>query len=119
VADPSDLSNAPGGLEPPFRCEVLRERDAVRVCPIGSLDLATTPELEQQIEELRRAGVRHLIIDLRGLTFMDSTGLRLALKLDAASRQDGFEIGFVPGPPAVQRVFEVTGTTDVVRFVRA
>ena len=60
-----------------------------------------------------------MIVDLSGLVFMNSTGVRLALKLEAASRQDGFEIGFVPGPPAVQRVFEVTGTTGVVRFIRA
>ena len=119
VSVPSHSLNTPGDLEPPFRCEVLHERDAVRVRPIGSLDLATTPELEQQIEELRQAGVRNVIVDLSGLVFMDSTGVRLALKLEAVSRQDGFEIGPVPGPPAVQRVFEVTATTGVVRFIRA
>jgi hypothetical protein len=50
---------------------------------------------------------------------MDSTGLRLALRWDAAARADGFEIGFLPGSPAIQRVFEVTGTTDAVPFISA
>ena len=60
--------------EASFRCEVVPERDVVRVCAIGSLDMATTPVLEQQLEELRDAGFRRLIIDLGRLSFMDSTG---------------------------------------------
>jgi anti-sigma B factor antagonist len=101
-----------------LRCEVSPERDAVRVRPMGSLDLATVSVLEQQLQELREAGFRRLIVDLGGLRFMDSTGLRLALRWHAAAQQDGFEIGFVPGPPPVQRVFEVTGMSEHVPFIR-
>ena len=104
--------------EASLRCEVVPERDAVRVCPIGSLDMATVRVHEQQLEELREAGFRRLIVDLGGLCFMDSTGLRLALKWHAAAQEDGFEIGFAPGPPAVQRVFELTGTSEHVPFTR-
>jgi anti-sigma B factor antagonist len=103
--------------EPGFSCEVVPERDAVRVRSIGSLDMATAPVLERQLEELREAGFRRLIVDLGGLSFMDSTGLRLALRWHAAAQADGFEIGFAPGPPAVQRVFELTGMTEHVPFV--
>ena len=103
----------------PFECEVVPEREAVRVRPIGSLDRATAPVLEQQLEELRDAGFRRLIVDLGGLSFMDSTGLRLALRWQAVARHDGFEIGFAPGPPAVQRVFELTGVTDRVPFIES
>jgi anti-anti-sigma factor len=103
--------------EASFRCEVAPERDAVRVRAIGILDLATTPVLDRQLEELRDAGFRRLIVDLGGLSFMDSTGLHLALKWHAAARQDGFEIGFAPGPPVVQRLFELTGMTEQVPFV--
>jgi anti-sigma B factor antagonist len=104
--------------ESSLTCEVVPERDAVRVRPIGSLDLATVPVLEQQLNELREAGFRRLIVDLGGLWFMDSTGLRLALKWHHAAQRDGFEIGFAPGPPAVQRVFEVTGTSEHMPFIR-
>jgi anti-sigma B factor antagonist len=100
-------------------CEVSPEPDAVRVRPVGSLDLATVSVLEQQLNELREAGFRRLIVDLGGLRFMDSTGLRLALSWHAAAQQDGFEIGFVPGPPAVQRVFEVTGMSEHIPFIRS
>jgi anti-sigma B factor antagonist len=105
--------------EPSFRCEVAPERNAVRVRPIGSLDLATVPVLEQQLEELRDAGFRRLIVDLGGLCFMDSTGLHLALRWCAAAQQDGFVIGFTPGPPAVQRVFELAGVSEHLPFIRS
>lgn len=103
----------PGSLD----CEVVPERDVVRVRPVGSLDMATVPVLERRLEELLKAGFRRLIVDLSGLSFMDSSGLRLALKWHAAAQNDGFEIGFAPGPPSVQRVFELTGTTEHVPFV--
>jgi anti-sigma B factor antagonist len=103
--------------ESSLSCEVLPERDAVRVRPLGSLDVATAPGLDRELQELREAGFRQLIVDLAGLSFMDSTGLRLALKWQSAARQDGFDIGFMPGPPSVQRVFELTGVTDEVRFI--
>jgi anti-anti-sigma regulatory factor len=48
---------------------------------------------------------------------MDSTGLRCVLRLDAASRADGFSLGLVAGPPAVQRIFDMTGTADRLPFV--
>ena len=102
-----------------LRCEVVPQRDVVRVHPIGSLDLATVPVLEQQLQALREAGFRRLIVDLGGLWFMDSTGLRLVLEWHAAAQQDGFEIGFAPGPPTVQRVFELTGTSEHVPFIHS
>ena len=102
-----------------FSCEVQPERGAVRVFALGSLDVATGPALEQQLEELRDAGFRRLIVDLSKLGFMDSTGLRVLLKWDAEARQGGFSIELVPGPPAVQRVFDMTGTAGLLPFVHS
>ena len=98
-------------------CELQPEREAVRVRPIGSLDMATLPVLERQLHELCDVGFRRLIIDLGGLSFMDTSGVRLALDWRATALRDGFEIGFAPGRPAVQRVFELAGVTDHVPFV--
>jgi anti-sigma B factor antagonist len=113
----TDPTNWRAHDEVSLRCEVVPERDTVRVRPIGSLDMATAPVLERQLEELREAGFRRLIVDLGGLWFMDSTGLQLALRWRAAAQQDGFEVGFAPGPPVVQRVFELTGMTEQVPFI--
>jgi anti-anti-sigma factor len=99
-----------------FRCEVQPERGAARVSAVGSLDVATVEVLDAQLRELREAGFRRLIVDLGELRFMDSTGLRLLLKWDAEARGDGYAIEVAPGPPAVQRVFEITGSLDLLRF---
>lgn len=101
-----------------LRCEVVAQRDEVRVRPAGALDIASAKMLDDQLFELRGAGFRRLILDLRELSFMDSTGLRLILRWDAEARQDGFEIGLIAGPPPVQRVFELTGTLGLLPFVR-
>ena len=74
-------------LRPPdaesFHCDVSREGATATVHVRGELDLATVPVLDDQLAELRGAGFRHLILDLRGLYFIDSTGLRCILRYDA------------------------------------
>jgi anti-anti-sigma factor len=99
-----------------FLCEVHTKRDAVRVSPVGELDLATVPTLDACLAELRDSGCRQLIVDLSRLEFMDSTGLRLRLHYDAAARQDGFSFSLTRGPAAFQRVFELSGTHGVLTF---
>jgi len=79
--------------------------------------MATAPILAAQLKELRASGFRHLVIDLGRLDFIDSTGLRLLLTEHADAREDGFSIALVGGKPAVQRVFELTKTLDVLPFV--
>jgi len=100
-----------------FWCDVSRERDAASVRPLGELDLATVPILAGGVAHLRKAGCRHLIFDLRQLGFIDSSGLRFLLECHAESRQHGFTMALVPGPPAVQMVFELTGTTNRLPFI--
>jgi anti-sigma B factor antagonist len=105
------------GLPRRFRWDVVEEGARVRIAPTGELDMASTPRLERAIRALRGAGAAHLIIDLGRVTFIDSTGLRLALDLDAEARNDGLRLELLPGPPQVQRIFEVTGTLDQLPFV--
>ena len=107
------------GLEElePFRIEVEPSRDVVRVVPVGELDLATTDTLREEVDRLHQAGFNRLVLDLRQLRFMDSSGLRLVLEIDAGSRSDGWDFSLVRGPEAVQRLFEVTNLTERLDFV--
>jgi anti-anti-sigma factor len=100
----------------PFRVDVHPERDVVRVAPAGELDLTTVSVVDGQVADLRAAGFGQLVLDLRAVSFMDTTGLQLVLALDAAARTDGVELGLIPGPPAVQRVFELCGVLDRLPF---
>ena len=102
-----------------FRLDVEPERDAVRVCPQGEVDLATTDAIREKFEEMSGLGFRRVALDLREATFMDSTGVRLALELAESSRSAAWEFAIIDGPPAVQRVFELTGVRSRLPFIAA
>jgi anti-anti-sigma factor len=103
-----------GGL---FRCDVVPDGDGARVRAIGELDIDAVPDLAAEISQLREAGCPLVIIDLSELSFLDSSGLRLLLDCYAEARQDDHAIALIPGPRAVQRVFELTGTTEYLPFI--
>jgi anti-sigma B factor antagonist len=92
-----------------FSCEVNRNGGSAWVRPAGDLDLDTAHRVEAALAELRGEGCASLVLDLRELTFMDSTGLRLVIRWHTAARDDGFGFAVVPGPDVVQRVFRLTG----------
>ena len=116
---PADGADRPpvDGLPVEFRVEVEPDREVVRVCPIGDVDLNTVDEVRAQMEGLTAAGFKRLVLDLRGTTFLDSTGLRLVLDAHSASANDGFEFAVIAGPPEVQCAFEVAGLDSRLPFV--
>jgi len=83
---------------------------------VGELDLAAAESTFDAIDlAAREAG--GLLLDLSGLTFIDSSGLRLVVRLDVAAREGAFELSIVPGPHNVQRVFEIVGLADALPFL--
>jgi anti-anti-sigma factor len=101
----------------PFRCDVEPANGQVRLIPRGEIDLASVDQLEARLRELREDGFDHLVLDLRQVTFMDSTGLRLILTWDDTARQDGLDFRLIAGATAVQRLFEITGVLGRLEFV--
>jgi anti-anti-sigma factor len=100
----------------PFRCEAFPDRDQVVVVPSGELDMSTVGVVEQELRALRSAGFDSIVLDLSRLTFMDSTGLHLAVRWARAAEGDGFRFELEPGPRAVQRVFALAQLTDELPF---
>jgi anti-anti-sigma factor len=95
-----------------LRCEVARNGHRAWVQPHGELDLDSVHRVEAALAELREEGCPEVVLDLRGLTFMDSTGLRLVIRWDTTARADGFRFAIVPGAETVQRVFRLTGMDE-------
>src|SRR3954470_20626291 len=93
-------------LPRPFRCEAEQRDGALHLRPHGDLDMSTVGLLEERIHSARQGGARRIVVDLRGLGFMDSTGLTLVTRWNNESRRDGFEFALVPGDARVQRLFE-------------
>jgi anti-anti-sigma factor len=103
---------------PLFECSVETRGDVVHIVPIGELDLDTTPHVEAQLCALHEAGFRRFVLDLRDTTFMDATGVHLALAWQERARREAFDFALVQGPPSVSRVFDAAGVADALRFVR-
>ena len=91
--------------------------DDATVLLSGELDMSTAPQVEQALAEAEEKGPERLGLDLRGLSFMDSTGLRVVLAADGRARKDSrrFEVG--PGPAQVHRVFRIALLDRRIAFV--
>src|SRR3954451_16947535 len=74
----------------------------------GELDLATAPELETVLHGLERQCAR-IVLDLSHLTFIDSTGLRLAVMEHHRATMDGFEFAIAGATGPVLDVLRLTG----------
>ena len=82
----------------------------------GELDVHTLTTLEAAISRACNDGTRSLTLDLRGLTFIDSSGLWLMTRAWKWCEQHGCEFTLIPGSESIQRVFEETGLSDLLPF---
>jgi anti-anti-sigma factor len=97
-----------------------RTEDRVAVVsPRGELDVAGTPALEDALAEVADApGLRGVVVDLSGLDFMDSSGLRAVVLADRRLQDEGLRFALVRGGEPVQRVFELTRMIDRLTWVQ-
>ena len=102
----------------PFTCQVSSEGGLTIVSPRGELDMATVGAVDERLKHLRRTGVSTIVLDLGGLTFMDSSGLHLISRWTNEASKDGFEFELEPGPPAVQRIFDLAAMQDTLPWRR-
>ncbi len=77
----------------------------------GEVDLVTAPELEDTVAALCLGGAQELMLDMRQVVFMDSSGLRTVLASMDMCRLHGCELMLIPGT-ACRRLFEITGVID-------
>jgi anti-sigma B factor antagonist len=100
----------PGG----FGLRILAAGDEVtRLALSGELDLATAPVFDQALSTAQTR-TRSVTVDLRRLTFMDCRGLSVLLSAASRARASGERFRVVRGPPAIDRLFELTGTDRVL-----
>jgi anti-sigma B factor antagonist len=95
-----------------FRVEV-RNADATTVISVsGELDLASSPALEEELERVAQSDAQLVVVDLRGLEFMDSTGLSVLVRAHQRAEENGRRLGLVNGSQQVQRLLTLTGVAD-------
>lgn len=102
---------------PAFDIDVRSERKRVVVIPRGELDLVTIAILETAIYQQISHGVQAIVLDLREVTYMDSTGLRLLLQLDREAGSDRFTFAIIDADGPVRRLLTLTALRG--RFTHA
>src|SRR5688500_11980443 len=100
----TDLEVAFAGLEAPFRAEVERRMNVTIVRLHGALDMAGLDDLKRALDVAQRDPAGKAIVDLRGLTFLDSFGMSALLEADIAGRDGHAPVKFITGKQNVQRV---------------
>jgi anti-sigma B factor antagonist len=107
------------GIGPaPFSVSVDERNGQVLVVVRGELDLATAPQLEQELLPRLHAGA-HALLDLRGLEFMDSTGVRVIVAAHHAAQDHDGRLSLLRCQPdgAVGRVLEISGLDGILDVV--
>jgi anti-sigma B factor antagonist len=107
----------PDYMPKPFHCDLAERDGAIHLRPRGELDMGSVPILEEHLRRARDAGGRRLVVDLRELEFMDSTGLTLLTRWSRGADQDGYELALIRGEDRVHRLFEITGMAAYFTFV--
>ena len=98
--------------------ETTRNGTLAIVAPTGELDLSGATILEAELDRLAaEPELGGVVLDLRGLEFMDSSGLRLVVLADMQAREAGRRFALVRGDDTVHRVFEITRMSERLDFV--
>jgi anti-sigma B factor antagonist len=82
----------------------------------GEFDLGASQQFGQVVAELGASDLREVEVDLRPVTFIDSSGLRMLVELGRAADERGLTLRIVRGD-AVDRVLQITGLDKVLPLV--
>jgi anti-anti-sigma factor len=85
-----------------------QREDQLRVALAGELDIVNAPQLEGQLAAIEAGGVETLVLDLREVEFIDSTGLRALIAANERARSAGRRLVIVRGAKAVDRLLNLT-----------
>jgi anti-sigma B factor antagonist len=89
-------------------------RGAPGVAIRGEIDIAAVPELEHALDVAILESTGAFVLDLSGVEFLDSTGLRLVLRWRALLARDERELAIVCPPGPVRKLFDVAGIAELL-----
>lgn len=102
---------------PNFQIEVDQDHAGATVTVAGDIDMATIPRLVGARERALASDPDLVVIDLRAVRFIDSSGLKFLLETDRLSRDGGWTLRLVKPAETAMRVFVVTGVDKHLPFV--
>jgi anti-sigma B factor antagonist len=102
------------GFSPLFTTQIEARNGVASIALCGELDMATVPILEHHLAQFESDGVAEIVLDLRGLTFMDSTAVHAFLDARDRAKTSGRRLTLIEPSPHARRVFELTGTRSLL-----
>ena len=104
-------------VPPRFHVEVDQNQAGVTVTVTGDVDMSTIGPLEQARERALAVSPSSMLIDLRGVRFIDSSGLKFLIETDRLSRTGGWKLQLLRPGETAMRVFVVTGVEKHLPFI--
>lgn len=100
----------------PFACFVEEIADGLEVSVFGELDIAAVVEFDRMAAEILADEPASVLVDLGGLSFLDSTGFLALLRLERDATAVGRTVTFARPSPAARRVLDLTGADRQLRI---
>jgi anti-anti-sigma factor len=92
-----------------LRVDVSKSPGLARIALSGQFDIASADDATRALQALLKRGLDLVVVDLSGLDFMDSTGVRFLVEGRETARDLGVKLSLVHGGDPVRRVLEVAG----------
>ncbi len=103
----------------PLGIDVQMAEDRTLVTLSGELDASTATLLYDQLSDLEIEDVKHVVLDLAQVSFMDSTGLSVIVTEHKRMQHSGGSLTIFAPPSSVRRLFEITGLDGILDIVPA
>ena len=105
--------DSPDGLH----IEVREQGTTIAIEMAGEWDLAGQDAARRAIARVLAGAPECMVLDLTRLEFIDSRGLHVAIELAQRCAAQNVRFVIIPGPPAVHRLFQITGIADRLPFI--
>jgi stage II sporulation protein AA (anti-sigma F factor antagonist) len=107
-----------GGIALSLEIDLTTKDNVLIIRLVGELDHHTAEKLRQQVEQIiEQEGVRHILLSLAELTFMDSSGLGVILGRYKQITQLGGKMIICSISPSIYRLFELSGMFKILQIV--
>lgn len=98
--------------------EHVRRRDTVTACLEGELDHCSAQSIRRELDGLiEEASVKHLILDMKNMSFMDSSGIGVILGRYRTLVSRGGTVSVKNMNAHVERIFILSGMNQIIRIL--
>lgn len=102
-----------------MKTEVTHEENITTVAVSGSVDALTAPDLARAIVDQIAEGHVYLVVDLTGVEFMSSAGLRTLLGAVKESRSQGGDLRIASTNPGIDKVLKMSGFQNIAKVFKS